>query len=82
MDAVPGRLNLTSAIVTKPGMYYGSCYELCGVYHGFMPINIIAVPVDIWYGHLLGARANFYKIIWDEDVLVKERWFRKIILFK
>jgi heme/copper-type cytochrome/quinol oxidase subunit 2 len=38
MDAVPGRLNSFNALVTRPGVYFGSCFELCGVYHGFMPI--------------------------------------------
>ncbi len=47
MDAVPGRINTVSTIITRPGVYFGSCYEICGVYHGYMPINIIAVPWDI-----------------------------------
>ncbi len=46
MDAVPGRLNETWLKITKPGMYYGQCSELCGVYHGFMPIAIEALPKD------------------------------------
>jgi heme/copper-type cytochrome/quinol oxidase subunit 2 len=44
LDAVPGRINAVSTIITKPGVYFGACYEICGVYHGFMPINIIALP--------------------------------------
>jgi cytochrome c oxidase subunit 2 len=28
MDAVPGRLNQTSIIVQRPGVYYGQCSEI------------------------------------------------------
>ena len=34
LDAVPGRLNSTGLIINIPGIYYGQCSELCGVYHG------------------------------------------------
>jgi len=43
LDAIPGRLNETWFRVTKPGKYYGQCSELCGVNHGFMPIEVHAV---------------------------------------
>ncbi|MFA5988872.1 MAG: cytochrome c oxidase subunit II [Sphingomonas sp.] len=43
LDAVPGRLNETSFIIEKPGVYFGQCSELCGVRHGFMPITVAAV---------------------------------------
>jgi cytochrome c oxidase subunit I len=44
LDACPGRINQTGICVTKPGIYYGQCSEICGVNHGFMPIQIKAVP--------------------------------------
>jgi cytochrome c oxidase subunit 2 len=50
-DAVPGRLNETWARIDRPGIYYGQCSEICGVKHGFMPIEIRAVPqetFDAW----------------------------------
>ena len=43
MDAVPGRLNETWFKVDQVGTYYGQCSELCGVNHGFMPIEVEAV---------------------------------------
>ena len=43
MDAVPGRLNETWFKATEEGIYYGQCSELCGKYHGFMPIEIRVV---------------------------------------
>lgn len=44
LDAVPGRLNEHAVTITKPGVYYGQCSELCGARHGFMPIVIEALP--------------------------------------
>jgi cytochrome c oxidase subunit II len=43
-DAVPGRLNETWVRIEKPGVYYGQCSELCGAGHGYMPIEIRALP--------------------------------------
>nr|YP_009311349.1 cytochrome c oxidase subunit II [Puntioplites proctozystron]BAV70161.1 cytochrome c oxidase subunit II [Puntioplites proctozystron]BAV70174.1 cytochrome c oxidase subunit II [Puntioplites falcifer] len=45
MDAVPGRLNQTAFIVSRPGLFYGQCSEICGANHSFMPIVIEAVPL-------------------------------------
>lgn len=42
-DAVPGRITETWFRITKPGIYYGQCSEICGVGHGFMPIAVQAV---------------------------------------
>jgi cytochrome c oxidase subunit 2 len=42
-DGVPGRINETWVRIEEPGMYYGQCSELCGDYHGFMPIMVRAV---------------------------------------
>ena len=42
-DAIPGRLNSTGLIFTRPSTYYGQCSELCGILHGFMPISIKGV---------------------------------------
>lgn len=40
LDAVPGRLNQVLCVVKRIGNYYGQCSEICGVDHGFMPINL------------------------------------------
>jgi cytochrome c oxidase subunit 2 len=40
LDACPGRLNQVARYVTRPGVYYGQCSEICGVNHGFMPIVV------------------------------------------
>nr|YP_010947476.1 cytochrome c oxidase subunit II [Parupeneus biaculeatus]WGO62589.1 cytochrome c oxidase subunit II [Parupeneus biaculeatus]WNH38509.1 cytochrome c oxidase subunit II [Parupeneus porphyreus] len=46
MDAVPGRLNQTAFIASRPGIFYGQCSEICGANHSFMPIVVEAVPLE------------------------------------
>jgi len=43
LDAVPGRLNETWFRADEEGTYYGQCSELCGIRHGFMPIEVQVV---------------------------------------
>nr|YP_009059856.1 cytochrome c oxidase subunit II [Cyclopsetta fimbriata]BAP58941.1 cytochrome c oxidase subunit II [Cyclopsetta fimbriata] len=45
VDAVPGRLNQTTFLVSRPGVFYGQCSEICGANHSFMPIVVEAVPL-------------------------------------
>ena len=45
-DTVPGRLRETWVRITKPGIYYGQCSELCGKDHGFMSIAVKAVSKE------------------------------------
>nr|YP_008080904.1 cytochrome c oxidase subunit II [Crocidura shantungensis]AFY10528.1 cytochrome c oxidase subunit II [Crocidura shantungensis]ALJ78220.1 cytochrome c oxidase subunit 2 [Crocidura shantungensis quelpartis]UKG19615.1 cytochrome c oxidase subunit II [Crocidura shantungensis] len=44
-DAIPGRLNQTTLLATRPGLYYGQCSEICGSNHTFMPIVLELVPL-------------------------------------
>jgi cytochrome c oxidase subunit 2 len=51
IDAVPGRLNETWFKAERAGTFYGQCSQLCGINHGFMPIQIEAVSkedFDAW----------------------------------
>ncbi|WP_309601485.1 cytochrome c oxidase subunit II [Sphingomonas sp.] len=51
MDANPGRVNETWVKVTRPGVYFGQCSELCGARHGYMPIAVEVLPqaeFDAW----------------------------------
>ncbi|WP_394762042.1 cytochrome c oxidase subunit II [Phenylobacterium sp.] len=51
MDGVPGKLNSTWFKADRIGTYYGSCRELCGVNHAFMPIEVHVVSqadFDAW----------------------------------
>ena len=45
-DANPGFINEAWTRVNEPGIYRGQCAELCGKDHGFMPVVVIAKPVD------------------------------------
>ncbi len=45
-DAIPGFMHETWAKIEKPGIYRGQCTELCGLYHGFMPIVVKAVSQE------------------------------------
>nr|WID86932.1 cytochrome c oxidase subunit II [Anomaloglossus megacephalus] len=44
-DAIPGRLNQASFLISRPGIYYGQCSEICGANHSFMPIVIESLPM-------------------------------------
>nr|QNE85818.1 cytochrome c oxidase subunit II [Tipula varipennis]WVH44995.1 cytochrome c oxidase subunit II [Tipula varipennis] len=46
IDATPGRLNQTSFLINRPGLFYGQCSEICGANHSFMPIVIESVPMN------------------------------------
>lgn len=46
LDCVPGRLNQTSVLIEREGVFYGQCSEICGIYHGFMPVAIEAVTPE------------------------------------
>jgi cytochrome c oxidase subunit 2 len=61
MDAIPGRVNETWFKVDKVGVYYGQCRELCGIDHGFMPIEVHVVTqpeFDAWVASKHGAPAG------------------------
>ena len=36
----------TSILAERTGTFYGQCSEICGVWHGFMPIAVEAVSVQ------------------------------------
>ena len=48
-DAIPGRLNQLNVAITRPGVYYGQCSEICGANHSFMPIVIEAVDYKSFF---------------------------------
>lgn len=58
-DAVPGRTNETWVSIERPGTYYGQCSELCGVNHGFMPIEVHAVSKADFQKWVAQAKQKF-----------------------
>ncbi len=59
IDALPGRLNETWFKVTKEGVYYGQCSELCGRDHAFMPIAVRALNAQDYEAWLASAKGRF-----------------------
>ena len=59
LDTTPGRANETWVSINDEGTYYGMCSELCGVNHGFMPIQIEAVSKQAFNEWLVGAEEEF-----------------------
>lgn len=45
-DAIPGFIHESWARIEEPGVYRGQCAELCGVFHGFMPIVVKVVSEE------------------------------------
>lgn len=61
-DANPGFVNLTWIKVEEPGVYRGACAELCGRWHGFMPIVVVAkTPADYqaWIKAMKAANGKY-----------------------
>nr|CAD7857580.1 COX2 CDS [Olavius algarvensis] len=42
-DAIPGRLNQLTFTLSRAGVFYGQCSEICGANHSFMPIVLESV---------------------------------------
>ncbi|KAA0235590.1 MAG: cytochrome c oxidase subunit 2 [Acidimicrobiales bacterium] len=43
-DAVPGRTHSLLIQANEPGVYEGQCTEFCGISHGYMQMQVRAVP--------------------------------------
>nr|QGZ10078.1 cytochrome c oxidase subunit II [Oncopsis nigrofasciata] len=53
IDATPGRINQSSMMVMRPGIYYGQCSEICGANHSFMPITLESVSMETFMNWML-----------------------------
>jgi cytochrome c oxidase subunit 2 len=61
-DANPGFINEEWIKVETPGVYRGACAELCGRWHGFMPIVVVAKsPADYqtWVNAMKAANGKY-----------------------
>nr|ATF28554.1 cytochrome c oxidase subunit II [Aphrophora alni] len=45
VDSLPGRLNQAAFILSRPGLIFGQCSEICGSNHSFMPISIESISM-------------------------------------
>jgi len=59
VDATPGRVNERWVRIDQEGTYYGMCSELCGVNHGFMPIQVEAVSKEAFAEWVKKAKEEF-----------------------
>jgi len=57
-DAIPGFINEAWTKVPTEGVYRGQCTELCGAYHGFMPIEVHAVSREEYDAWLAAKRSE------------------------
>jgi cytochrome c oxidase subunit II len=62
IDAVPGRINETWFKVTREGVYYGQCSELCGKNHAFMPIAVRVVSEQAFAAWVEEAKKKYAAI--------------------
>ena len=61
-DGVPGRIAEKWVRIQQPGVYYGQCSELCGVNHGFMPIEVHAVSKEEYEAWVVEAQEMYAKV--------------------
>lgn len=59
VDATPGRVNERWVRIEEEGRYYGMCSELCGVNHGFMPIEVEAVSKEAFAQWVAEAKEQY-----------------------
>jgi cytochrome c oxidase subunit 2 len=57
--AIPGSIQTSWTLITKPGTYYGQCNQICGLNHDAMPIEIKAVPLADYLAWVKIAQANY-----------------------
>jgi heme/copper-type cytochrome/quinol oxidase subunit 2 len=68
-DAVPGRLNQTSILPLREGVYYGQCSE---TNHAFMPIAVEAVSLKDYVSWVLPAELENVSPIFVGGISLKD----------
>jgi len=51
-DACPGRINEIGFRCYRQGVFYGQCSEICGIFHGYMPITLEVVSLKLFWFNL------------------------------
>jgi|TARA_B110000305_G_C19445215_1_gene644382 cytochrome c oxidase subunit 2 len=75
-DAIPGFVNTGWTYVSEPGVFRGQCTELCGQYHGYMPIVVKAVSPEEYASFIIGKKeakiqqALLTEKLWEKSELV------------
>jgi cytochrome c oxidase subunit 2 len=68
LDAVPGRLNETWFRAEEEGTYYGQCSELCGIRHGFMPIEVKVVSRQEFNSWIRTMQTEYGALEGDQNI--------------
>ena len=78
VDACPGRLNEIEFLIYKDGLFFGQCSEICGFYHGFMPIVVECKNISEIINKVENLKINTGMWCDGWGVLNKERfWYNK-----
>lgn len=77
-DAIPGFIHEAWARIETPGVYRGQCAELCGIYHGYMPIVVKAVTNKEYEQWVASHRKEQKQAKADEPV--KADWTREELM--
>lgn len=48
IDGAPGRINQGRILITRPGVFYGQCSEICGANHRFIPIVLESINIKLF----------------------------------
>jgi cytochrome c oxidase subunit 2 len=68
--AVPGRVNETWVNFEREGTFYGQCNQICGINHGFMPIEIRALSKDKFKQWVAEAQKKYARVDGEPPVQV------------
>ena len=80
LDAIPGRLNQVGVTITRPGVYYGQCSEICGSNHSFIPIAIEAVSYNAFTRWIDSFKEDTYQLPdLDTEYLLPNTFIQDII---
>lgn len=69
VDAVPGRLNQLNFTLSRLGLFYGQCSEICGMNHRFIPIVVESVSLSLFKFWLKSMLAYIKKPKVGSDLL-------------
>jgi len=82
IDACPGRLNEIEFSIFKDGIFFGQCSEICGFYHGFMPIVVECQDMSNFIKKTdlleIKGRLFFDKLINNDRYLYKKNKIKNI----
>ena len=45
---LPGRINAITTEIGRESVMFGACSELCGVNHGYMPIQVLPIEKTLF----------------------------------